>query len=480
MRCPLAIIITIMVLPVVALSQQKDTDYNTTIQLPDKFFAQINKKSQAIQDKLDRQTERYLQKIIKQEQKIRRKLAKKDSTAAVELFGNVGTHYIKLKQLPGQVTANVPYISFVDTLATSLKFLQQNPQLLANGKKAQEKVLAGIDNIQGLGKQLQQAEALKKLLAQRQQYLQEKLQELGFTKAIHKLNKQVYYYGQQVNEYKTLLKQPSKIERKAISLLTNSKPFQDFMRRNSRLASLFRLPGNDNNQFSGISYAGLQTREQVSGMIQQQIASGGPNAQLQLQQQIQTAQAQLSQLKSKLLSGATSGITGQGSEMPGFKPNMQKTKSFKQRLELGTNLQSQKATSYFPVTTDVGLSLGYKLNDKSVIGIGASYKVGWGSGWNNIRVTHQGAGVRSFLDWKMKGSFWLSGGFEMNYRTVFNSIEELKNLTAWQQSGLLGLSKKYQVSKKMKGKMQLLWDVLSYQQIPRSQPIVFRVGYDLK
>jgi hypothetical protein len=216
-------------------------------------------------------------------------------------------------------------------------------------------------------------------------------------------------------------------------------------------------------------------------MIQQQIASGGPNAQQQFQQQIQVAQAQLKQLKDKLLSSPGA----EGGEGASFKPNMQKTKSFKQRLELGTNLQSQKATSYFPVTTDVGLSLGYKLNDKSVVGIGASYKVGWGSGWNNIRVTHQGAGIRSFLDWKLKGSFWLSGGFEYNYRplTLNGSVSPPPGIgqeELWQQSGLVGLNKKYQVSKKMKGTMQILWDFLSYRQIPRSQPVVFRVGYHLK
>jgi len=44
--------------------------------------------------------------------------------------------------------------------------------------------------------------------------------------------------------------------------------------------------------------------------------------------------------------------------------------------------------------------------------------------------------VRSFVDWKIKGSFWISGGFEMNYRNEFNSIEVLKDYNAWQQSGL--------------------------------------------
>ena len=92
----------------------------------------------------------------------------------------------------------------------------------------------------------------------------------------------------------------------------------------------------------------------------------------------------------------------------GFKPNSQKTKSFFRRLEFGINIQSQRSNGYFPVTSDIGLSLGYRLNDKSTIGVGISYKVGWGKNIQHINITHQGVGLRSFVDWKIKGSFWLS------------------------------------------------------------------------
>jgi hypothetical protein len=74
----------------------------------------------------------------------------------------------------------------------------------------------------------------------------------------------------------------------------------------------------------------------------------------------------------------------------------------------------------------------------------------------------------------------MSGGYEMNYRTEFNSIAQLKGLGGWQRSGLIGLSKVIDMKTKFfkKTKVQLLWDFLSYQQIPRTEPIVFRVGYN--
>jgi hypothetical protein len=277
-----------------------------------------------------------------------------------------------------------------------------------------------------------------------------------------------------------LLKDHKKAEKKAMEVLGKTKLFRDFLRKNSQLASLFNLPGNPADPTSQLNFAGLQTRTQVNAILQQQLAAGGQSAQQQFSQNLQQAQDQLNSWKNKL---TQSGSSGSDDIMPeGFKPNNQKTKSFLQRLELGSSFQSQKANGYFPATTDMGLSIGYKLTDKNIMGIGASYKMGLGESIRHINITHQGIGLRSFIDWKIKGSFWMSGGYEMNYRNAFNRIDVLKDLDAWQQSGLIGLSKVISLKTKFfsKTKLQFLWDFMSYQQLPRTQPILFRVGYSIK
>jgi hypothetical protein len=247
------------------------------------------------------------------------------------------------------------------------------------------------------------------------------------------------------------------------------------------LASMFRMPTDDPNDPAYLqSLAGLQTRVQVNQMIQNQIGSGGPNAMNQIQNNIQQAREQMQQLKNKITqygSGSSDDIMPEG-----FKPSNQKTKSFLKRLEFGTNIQMQRAQYYFPVTSDLGLSVGYKLNDKSIVGIGASYKVGLGSGWDNISFSQEGAGLRSYIDCKLKGSFWISGGFEANYKTALNNVAQLKNLNAWQQSGLIGLSKVVDVKSSFfkKTKVQFLWDFLSYQQVPKTQAVLFRIGYGFR
>jgi hypothetical protein len=161
-----------------------------------------------------------------------------------------------------------------------------------------------------------------------------------------------------------------------------------------------------------------------------------------IQGQLQSAQTQLSSLKDKANnirngsyssnspsggggsgvggSGSPSGVGGDDPDSPSgaggsFKPNAQKTKSFLKRLEYGFNIQSQRPNNLLPVTSSLAATVGYKLNDRNSIGIGASYNMGWGNGFNNIALTTQGAGLRSYIDTKIKGGFSITGGYEKNY-----------------------------------------------------------------
>ncbi len=447
-------------------------------QLPSKYVVTIFSKANSLEQKFDKKSGKALQQLQKLEAKMKRKLKKVDSTAVNNVFANADTKYKELAQKI-QNTKLKQYIPRLDSLSTSLKFLENNPALLSKVKEGKEKLQDALSKMKGLEGQLHKAEELKKFLKERKQFLKDQLSRFGFARDLKRLNKQVYYYAQQVNEYKEVLNNPKKIEKKVLELLSKTKAWKEFFARNSVLASLFRLPGDSNDPAAQPNLAGLQTRAQVNNLIQQQLAAGGPNAQQQFRQNLQDAQTQLSSLKDKILK---TGGSNSADEIPeGFKPNNQKSKGFFQRLELGTNVQTQKASDYFPVTSDIGLSLGYKLNDRSVIGIGTSYKVGWGRGWNDINITQQGVGLRTFIDWKIKGSFWISGGYEQNYNTGFSNLSQLQNISNWRQSGLIGLSKVISLKSKLfkKTSVKLLWDFLSYRQVPRVQPIVFRIGYSL-
>lgn len=479
MRLQYLFLSIVLLMGLYSKAQESTSTLDKITGFPTRFLDKLNKKSADLGDKLVASSEKALQRLARQEKKLKKKLARKDSAAAEQLFGNVEERYQQLQsklQQPVKLNGRAgQYLPHLDTLKTSLNFLSQNNELLANSSEMTGKIKEALSSVKGLEGKFDQAADVKKYLRERKQMLKDQLNRFGLTKELKKYNQQAYYYAEQINSYKAMLEDPSKLQQKALELVKKFPAFQDFFKKHSELASLFRLP---DNYGSTASLAGLQTRSSVQNLIQERIASAGPNATAMLQQNVQAAQAQLTGLKDKL--NQLGGMGNSEGDLPDFKPNNQKTKTFLQRLEYGTNLQSQRSNNFFPTTTDIGLSVGYKLNDKSVIGVGASYKVGWGQNIRNISVSSQGVGFRSFADYKIKGSFFASGGFEYNYQQPFSSVSIVKDLDSWQQSGLAGISKVVSLKSKMfkKTKIQLLWDFLSYSQRPQTQPLKFRVGYN--
>lgn len=446
------------------------------LNFPGKLLGQVEQQASKAEKRLQQQSQRYLSRLQKKEKKLYKKLYKKDSAQARAVFGNIDSVYARLdltiahSDSADAASAPLSYSGKLDSMQTALRFLQGQAGGSATLSNPQYQALQQqYGKLQG---QLNQTEHLQKLLQQRRQLLVEKLSTAGVSGSLQRYQKQVYYYQQQVKEYRAALENPQLLEKKALELLSKVPAFQQYFDKFSQLGSMFRLPGQTAAMDPSALLLGLQTREGVLTELNN-LLGGEAAAQQAMSSGLQQGQSELSQLKSKLTSALDS---GEPVDMPGFKPNTQRGKSFLKRLELGTNLQSQRSNRYFPSTSDIGLSVGYKLNAKSILGIGGSYKVGWGESIRKIRVTHEGIGLRTFLDWKIKGNFWASGGYEWNYRSRFDNLSVMKQLHHWQQSALMGIQLKQPVGK-YKTTVSLLYDALWRRQVPQTQPVVFRVGY---
>lgn len=463
--------------------QARDNTAITNITgLPYRFFDKITKKTASIEDKLTEQTEKYLRRRARCEQKLKRKLYKIDSSAAKDLFKDLDQQYAGLmnKMPGGKETA--PYLPFVDTLKTSLSFLQQNDQSLPVDKDVRLKIQTSLANISSVERKLQQSDRVKAFAQLRQQQIKQALRRYtnlphSITDTYKDFNKDLFYYSQQAKEYRELLNNPDRLTQNVLALLSRVDGFQQFLKEHSQLAGLFSMPAN-----YGQGLAGLQMRVQVQQLIANRFSSTGPDAQQMLHQHLQAAQTQLDQLKERINKPGSSDDI----DMPDFTPNNQRTKSFWKRLEYGTNIQTARSGYFFPATTDLGLSVGYKLSGKSVIGIGASYKTGWGKDIRHIAITNKGMGIRSFVDIKLKGSFYASGGYEYNYQpvsgqpTASSGGRAVELFGGWKESGLIGISKIVSFKNRLfkKTKLQLLWDFMSYQQVPRTQAVKYRIGYN--
>lgn len=454
-------------------AQNKPASVDKLVGLPTAFINKVSSKYTRVGQNLSRQTEVYLQRQARKEKKMKRKLAKVDSTKAGQVFGNIDAQYDQLiaSLHNDSLKQNHAYIPTVDSIKTSLLFLSQHSSLPASELTAS---INRVDHLQGT---LQQSEMVRSFIQQRKQMIRESLKAYvhlpaGIRSEWMNYQKEAYYYSAQLKEYKEVLNDPGKMMKKGLSMLNQLPAFQQFMKHYSELSNLFPVP---DNYGTPQSLAGLQTRVDIQQQLQGQLLDGGPNAQQYLKQNLQIAQSKIGNQKDNPDSDA---------DLPDFKPNSQRTKTFWQRLEYGTDFQTAR-NNFYPTTTDLGLSVGYKLNDKNTIGVGASYKLGWGTDIRHIHITSQGAGIRSFLDVKLKGSFFATGGFEYNYQAISASLVtanptmHLDDLSSWQKSGLIGISKIISIKSEFfkKTKVQLLWDFLSYQQVPKTQPLKFRIGY---
>ncbi|PSL45738.1 hypothetical protein CLV51_104445 [Chitinophaga niastensis] len=442
--------------------------------IPDKYLSQAKKKSDKLEKQVTRRTDKALRRFMKEEGRLKNKLARIDSTKAKQLFSgsidSLGNMKARIQNKLTRVSrplsqAGGPYL---DSLQNSLAFLKQSKDLLNQTKGATDKLNGSLKSVEQLKDKLQQAEEVKAFIRERRQLLNEQLKQYtGFSKDLQKMNKEAYYYAQQLKEYKEVFKDKKKAEQKAMELMQKVPAFNDFMQKHSQLASLFNIQGA---AASAQSLEGLQTRNQVEQLIQQRLGSGGPSASAAVSQQMAEARSKMDELKSKFPD------LDNAADMPNFRPNQMKTKSFLQRLEFGSNIQFQRSNKFFPTTGDLAGQVAYKFHKNGSTGVGLSYKLGMGTGFDNIHFSNQGVGIRSFIDWKLKGTFFLNGGYEQNYQPNYAALPDGVG-QKWTQSGLIGISKKYKINSKMKGNIILLFDFLYNQHVPKTDPIKLRTGY---
>ncbi len=457
---------------------QQDSTIEALQQLPLKYISNIDSKVDKYSKRITSKTTKTLEKLSRWENKIKSTLEKISPEAAARLFSNGQLTFTSLLQQIQQGEAialqyQKQYDQYRDNLTTGLKYIEQQKEGLDT--KAIKKVTTTRQKMQELNDEEDKSEAIQQFIKERKKALiSEAFQYLGKNKYLRKITAENYYYIETLKNYKTLFNDEARAEQTAKTILSKIPLFRKFMEDNSMFSSLFGRPGD---VASAANIAGLQTRASVQNLIQQQIAAGGPNAQQMVTQNVQAAQAEIGKLKDKLLNKLSVG--GDGVAELDFRPNMQKTKTLLQRIVTSSDFQFAKSSKLLPTVMEVALMVGYRLNDHSTAGVGLEYSMGLGS-INHIRISHQGAGFRSFIDWRLKKQFFIAGGYELSHHAAFENIGQLKNYAAWQPSALLGITKKMKIKTKWtKGtNVQLLYDFLWQKKSSLGEKLIFRIGYN--
>lgn len=437
--------------------------------IPEKFTTSLHKKVNNAEQQLQKASAKALRKLQKQERKLYKAMLQQNPEAAQAILG-VGIDSLAKEQLSaGDVSNKMEgFHPWVDSMRASLQFLQTDSGArlcMPNVVKQLSIVKAQLQKLQN---QLAGADKLQAIIADRQQLMRQSfLQYPSVQKLLGKYAKQAYYYKAKLIEYKTLLSNCKKAEATAFNVLRKIPAFKKFISKYSYLGNL--LSPSINNV---ASYG--QTNNYVAALV----SSNGPAAMQQIRDNIQAGQNQLEQLKAKLSSAQLAG-GGSSNDIPTFKANEMRKKSFFKRLSFGTNYQFTAARGTAPQMLDLGVQVAYQFNKNKQAGIGLGYRLGMGKSIRQLALSSEGLSMRSFFDLRIKGGIYASGGLELQYNTRFYQLRQLQLREQWNQLALIGISKKMNLGKKAGAGISVQYNIFAHQQ-PATSPWVIRYHIGMK
>ncbi len=464
----------VQICTVKAVAQDADSTLDALQQIPTRYIITIDSKIDKYSSRITSKTTKTLTKLSRWENKIKSLLEKASPETAAQLFAPGQPTFTSLLEQLKQgealaLTYQAQYNKYTDDITTRLKFIAQQKKQLDSGfiKKA----TAAHKKMKALASEEDKSEGLQQFIKERKkQLISQAVAHIGQSKYLVKMNKEAFFYAETLKNYKDIFSDSKKAEETVKGILNKIPSFQEFIKQNSMISGLFEVSGQN-----AVFQPGMQTRAGVQQLIQGRLSAMGANAKEMMGKKLQAAQAQLNDLQKKIANGYCNG------EMPPGNVNPEKTKIFSQRLEYGFNVQFSKNNGLIPSATDIAVSIGYKPRDGMLIGLAGSYKLGIGT-IDNIRFSNEGVGIRYFADVRWKKQLYLTGGFEMNYNEHFKDVAFIKDNNLWQQSALLGITKKFKLKTKFtKGtSIAVLYDFLARQHAPVSQAVIFRIGYSVR
>lgn len=419
---------------------------------------------------LQRKSMDAIDRMQRAEERLIRKLSRKDSTKAAKMAGTIQQRYQQYRSLLTDSVRIDPlrqqYLPGLDSATIVLKLIG------LTGLTGKDKILLGSmqEELQRLQLGLTRNNVLAQTLSSRLGDLRGDLGEIGFLKEFKKITQTVAYYKSSLAQLKGWVNEPDRALAKLVTVLSETKLFQGLFSRYSVLSAI--LPPPASLPIDPLAAGSMQVRNAVMTSLGQ--GTGITNAARYLRQASPGVNNPLQEVTDRLRSLRQDKNLQDPTE---HVPNEQRSRPFLKRLELGSNFQTTRSSNYFPTASDVGMSLAFRINDKSVIGLGAAYKLGWGKDIRHIRLSHEGVSFRSFVNAKIKGAFHATGGWEYHYQQPFADFRALPDISTWRQSALLGITKKMMMRSKVlrSTQVQLLVDFLAFN--TTNPPVVFRVGY---
>jgi hypothetical protein len=426
-------------------------------QLPSKlqtdFLNQCQRKTEKFKYRRSNTSEKYLSRFNKSEEKYLRKLCRINPQKADAFYKSWAQSQQRLnKKMNGDyinpfADSTLYYNPYNDSLFSAMEYTGDSLSLVSlNDYKHQ---LRKEDYIKEYMRQ--QKQCLKKLTAQTPE----------MQNSYKALDKDSYYFIQQLKEYDEWFKEKNKLEQYAMNAFNTNKDFNNYFQNHSSQYSGSQIASD-----WGKSITDLQTNTSVKELQQKSISSLTNEGKELTKEKLSEGMAKISKMKLDFPEIANA------EDIPNFKPNPLKTKRTKDRLHYNLDIQFDNKNPFAPQGINLGPSIEYDLLPSSDIGLGFNShipfkKVNTESN-NETPVTFK---ILSYFDQKVKNIFYINACYDYD----LTSQNELNK-----NDFLIGCKVKYSKVKKLAPSISILYDFFHNQHTPHTQMIVYRISFTIK
>lgn len=296
------------------------------------------------------------------------------------------------------------------------------------------------------------------------------------------IDKQVFYAKEKIKIFKQINDEPSKVEEQALEILQGQQGFDQLLDKATGRTT------NSNMSTSDLEKMGYQTKRQLNEQLQQKFGNNLSGLKQNMGKQIADYQDKLKDVTK------TTGTLKQSKQSlnrlnninkPSFRVNPMRGMPFSKRIEKQWNFQTNRATTDGkPAMIQLSAMAGFKHTPKLNYGAGIATSIGLGQNWNNIKFSFEGLGVRTFAEWQGLYGIGAYAGYERMFKQAAfhnanEAIPQLKqnahNTNRYNESILIGLTKRYRINEKIVGSIQVLYDVW-YKEKGLRTPIQVRIS----
>lgn len=293
------------------------------------------------------------------------------------------------------------------------------------------------------------------------------------------IQKQVFYCNARMKAFKDIADEPTKAEANALEILQGTNGFENAMNKSG---DAITMGGQDlgSSTPAQLEKQGYQTKHLFQASLQQHFGKNVSDISKQIGSQVNAVQE-----REKEISNARDAKTlfdkGKNIEKPAFKVNPMRGLPFRKRIEIQFGWQAIRAVPgrQQPAKVEPSVFLSFKHTLRLSYGLGSGIQIGLGQDWQHVRLSTEGLGFKSFAAWRWQYGISAYMGYERLYNHFLfinaspSTSEIRQSRRAYNESVLIGLTKKYQINQKYNGAIQILYD-LWWQQNNLRSPIVLR------